>query len=63
MQVMIRSFPKEEPARPKLTNTKTTLYELIAAISEEVQPGEDQLVVETVLDLLNTGQVKYLSGS
>jgi len=35
------------------------LYELIEAINEQVQPGEDRLVVETVLDLIETGQITF----
>ena len=32
----------------------TTLYELIEAINEEVQPEEKRLVPEIVINLLNT---------
>lgn len=38
--------------------TTVTLQELIEAISEEVQPGEDQLIAEILLHLLETEQVK-----
>jgi hypothetical protein len=46
---------------PELSATKITLYELIDVISEEVQPGDDQLVAEVVLHLFETGQAKSLS--
>ena len=41
----------------------TTLYDLIAAISEEVAPGEDHLVTATVVHLINSGQVKFADDS
>jgi len=44
----------------ELGTTNTTLYELIDAISEQVQPGEDGLVAEVVLHLLETGRIKFL---
>lgn len=57
MQAMAHTFHTVEQAHPGLTTAKTTLYQLIEAISGEVQPGEDWLVVETVLDLIDTGQI------
>jgi hypothetical protein len=48
-----------ELANPESTTvTSATLQELIEAISEEVQPGEDQLVAKILLHLLETEQVK-----
>lgn len=38
----------------------TTLYELIEAINEEVQPEEKRLVPEIVINLLNTCRSKLL---
>jgi hypothetical protein len=35
---------------------ETTLYDLIEAVNEEVQPEEDQLVPFIVKDMLNTGR-------
>jgi hypothetical protein len=35
-----------------------TLGELLKAISEEVQPGEDPLVAEVLLDLIDSGRIK-----
>jgi hypothetical protein len=60
MQAMAQTFQIVEQAHPGLTTAKTTLYQLIEAISEEVKPGEDWLVVETVLDLIDTGQIVFL---
>jgi len=36
----------------------TTLYELIEAINEELEPEDDWLVTDTVLDLIETGKIK-----
>jgi len=38
---------------------RTTLYELIDAINEQVQPGEDGLVAAVVLHLFASGQIKF----
>jgi hypothetical protein len=49
---------------PDLQETGTTtssLYDLIEAISEEVRPGEDELIVEAVLNLMKSGQIKWVS--
>ena len=35
------------------------LYELIDAISDEVLPGEEKLVVEVVVNMFNTGKIKF----
>ncbi len=60
MQAMAKAFHTIEPAHSGSTTVRTTLYELIEAIGKEVEPGEDRLVTETVLDLVDTGQVKFL---
>ncbi len=59
MQAMAQTFQTVEPAHSGLTTVKSTLYELIEAISEEVQPGEDRFVAEAVLDLIDTGQITF----
>ena len=40
----------------------TTQYDLIAALQDVVQPGEDALVVATMVHLLGTGRITLLSG-
>src|SRR5262245_25550340 len=40
----------------------TTLYDLIAALQDVVQPGEDALVVATMVHLLCTERITLLSG-
>ena len=36
----------------------TTLYDLIAALQEVVEPGEDRLVVATVVSMLRAGRIR-----
>ena len=59
MQSMAQTFPISNPAQSSLTTFKTTLYELIEAIAEEIKPEEERLVTETVLHLFETGKVKF----
>ena len=40
----------------------TTLYDLIAALQDVVPPGEDALVVATMVHLLCTGRITWRSG-
>ena len=43
------------------SSTRTSLYDLIEAISEELYPGEDKLVAEIVMHLFESGQVKFIA--
>ena len=38
----------------------TTLYDLIAALQEVVEPGEDGLVVATVVSMMRAGRIHSL---
>ena len=60
METVAQSFRSIEPRYPAITTIETTLYELIEAVSDEVKSGEDELVAESVLHLLDTGQVKFI---
>ena len=40
----------------------TTLYDLIAALQEVVEPGEDRLVVATVVSMLRAGRIRRVVG-
>jgi hypothetical protein len=42
------------------TTIRTTLYDLIEAISAEVEPEEEHLVVATVVHLFQSGQITFL---
>jgi hypothetical protein len=45
--------------KPEST-VRTTLYELIQAINEQVPPEEDGLVAGIVLHMLASGQIKFI---
>ena len=38
----------------------TTLYDLIAVLNEQVEPGEEDVVIDAVVDLCNTGNLHFL---
>jgi hypothetical protein len=59
MQISTESIPAQVPAYAEPTTIKTTLYDLIEAIGTEVEPGEDDLIIATVVHLLNSGRVKF----
>jgi hypothetical protein len=61
MQQKAQAFPIGEQLYPETMIIKTTLYELIEAISEEVEPAEDQLVTDVVLDLFDSGRIRCLN--
>ena len=54
---------KTSGGRTQSQTITTTLYDLIAALQDVVQPGEDALVVATMAHLLRTGRMTWLSGS
>ena len=37
-----------------------TLYDLVEAVQDEVEPNEDRIVTEVVAHLLATGQVRFI---
>jgi hypothetical protein len=45
---------------PLMLVTRTTLYDLIAAISAEAQAGEDDLIAATMVHLLKVRKVIHL---
>ena len=59
METIAEPFCAVEPEHSGTTTIQTTLYELIEAINEQVRPGEDLLAVEAVLDLIDTGQIRF----
>lgn len=42
----------------RITSTKTTLYELIEAISNVIEAGEESLVPQVVLHLIDSGKIR-----
>ena len=61
MEAIAQTFDIVEPAQSRSCTIKTNLYELIGAIDDELQPGSDETVVETVLDLFDTGRITFLN--
>ena len=60
MQHTARALPKTAPEHQRAPLV-TTAYELIEAIDEELQPGEENLVASIFLDLIASGEVKFIS--
>jgi len=54
---VVHTGPDEETQQRSI---RTTLYDLIAAISDEVSPEEEGLVVATVMYLQCTGRIRFL---
>lgn len=54
MQRVLKDLTKVSSPHLQKNVVTTTLYELIEAINEEVQPEEKRIVPEIVIDLLNT---------
>ena len=54
---VVHISPDEETERGSI---RTTLYDLIAAISGEVAPEEEGLVIATVMHLLGTRRIRFL---
>ncbi len=54
MQRVLKDLTKVSLPHLQKNVVTTTLYELIEAINEEVQPEEKQIVPEIVINLLNT---------
>lgn len=53
MQAIAQTIRTKKPEHPELNTVNTTLYELVEAISKEVDPAEDQLIPAIVSDLLD----------
>lgn len=49
-----------EGQAPGRTRLVTTFYDLITALHESIEPGEEDLVTAAVVQLLNAGHVKFL---
>jgi hypothetical protein len=60
MQHTAQALPKTAPEHQRAPLV-TTAYELIKAIDEELQPGEEQLVAPIFMDLIASGEVKFIS--
>jgi hypothetical protein len=61
MKITDQAFNAGMQTRSDFTKVQTTLYELIAAINEDVLPEEDWIVTDAVYELFETGQAKFLA--
>ena len=52
-------YPPPHTARHGATTIRTTIYELLEAIGEAAEPGEDQLVIKTMQRLLDKRRIKF----
>jgi len=55
------AFETAEMATSEQTPIVTTLYDLIAALQEEVEPWEDDLVTSAVADLCNSKRLHFIN--
>jgi hypothetical protein len=44
------------------TTVETTLYDLIAALSDELETEEEELILPILIDLMNSGRIKFVDG-
>ena len=51
-------FSEQAPGRTRIV---TTFYDLITALYESIEPGEEDLVTAAVVHLVNAGHVKCLA--
>jgi hypothetical protein len=59
MKTLIERLADRGQDHQASSTIETTLYDLIAAISAEVGPHDDDLVTATVVHLVNSGRVKF----
>jgi hypothetical protein len=45
---------------PTAITNRSTLYDLIEAIEEEIEQGEEELIAPVVLDLIESHKVKWI---
>ena len=54
-------YPATVPATsPEPTRITTTLYDLVDALSAEVDPQDDYLVTAAVVHLINSGRARFV---
>lgn len=55
----MKTIETQAPSQP--ARIITTLYDLIAALNEEVEAGEEDVVTATVTHLCHTGRLRFLN--
>ena len=57
----LATYPATIPAASaESTRITTTLYDLVEALSTEVEPAEDYLVTAAVMHLINSGHARFV---
>ena len=56
----MRAITDSKPVTNKAKRFRSTLYELMEAICDVIQPGEERLVAVVVKDLMDSGQLRFL---
>jgi hypothetical protein len=56
---MKASVQKSSESESLSIHESITLYDLIEAVGDEVDPEHEKLVVDTVLDLFKSGKVRF----
>lgn len=60
MKIIDSLFQMAHQSRLEVEYRQTCLFDLIAALQEEVYPSEDWIVADIILHLFETGQIKFL---
>jgi hypothetical protein len=63
MEPTAQQFSAYESRNLSPHTIRTTLYKLVEAINEELEPGEDWMISATLVDLASTGRLRYLGES
>ncbi len=60
MLAVAETITAVEPETASQTPVTTTLYDLIAALNDQVEPWEADIVTDAVVNLCNGGRVRFL---
>jgi hypothetical protein len=60
MRAVTQHMPTVETRTPERVAITTTLFDLIAALNEDVSPGEEDLVTAAVVHLCTSGRLRFL---
>ena len=59
MNALAHVMDTMKPDLQEAAITTSSLYDLIEAIIDEAEPSEEGLIVEAVLNLMRSGQIKW----
>ena len=60
MEALAHDLEMEGAIRSEFFTVETNLFELIDAIHEELNPEEDWIATSIILDLIDTGKMRFL---